>query len=151
MQPLVRIAPLALALAAVALLPACSEQKPAPVAPPPTNVSGKKPVPALSQDAMKQLESAFAEARKLVEEASKHRLAGEAKARAGEPSDAYPEYQEAVPLYREAAQTVEEWITPDFDKVTQEQIDAYLKPYVQEVARWQKERERMGKVPPKER
>lgn len=135
-------------LAAVACGPG---KKPAPAAQPAPSTQPAKPgVPALTAAQMSSIKKVFDEARVWAEEARKHRLAGEEAMRADGPQAAIPHFQEAKPLYFRASQHVEEWIEPDFGKITVEQRDAYLGPELHELSKWQHEMASMGKVPPKD-
>lgn len=109
-------------------------------------------VPDLTPDQRAAIEKVFAEARVWVEQARAARLAGEEAMRAGDMDmqAAIPHFQEAIPLYRKSSQHVEDWIEPDFGKITEAQRDAFLRSYLSELNKWQKEMASMGKVPPKE-
>jgi hypothetical protein len=126
---------------------------PAPVQEEPLAAPEAPGVPALTTAQIDAVKKTFEEARVWIEEARRHREAGEAAMRSGDGVDmqaAIPHFQEAIPLYRKASQHVEEWIEPDFGKVTEEQRDAFLRPELHELSKWQKEMASMGKVPPKE-
>lgn len=136
--------------AAVTATTACdSGSKPAPVPEQPA-APAQPGVPALTADQMASVRKVFDEARVWAEQAKQHRLAGEEAMRSGGMAAAIPHFQEAIPLYRRSSQHVEEWIEPDFGRITEEQRDAYLRPFLNELHTWQKEMASMGKVPPKE-
>ena len=108
-------------------------------------------VQPLTADQLASLDKVFAEARVWIEQARAARVAGEEAMRAGDMDmqAAIPHFQEAIPLYRKSSQHVEEWIEPDFGKITEAQRDAFLRSYLSELNKWQKEMASMGKVPPK--
>ena len=142
---------LAAALVAASALPvACGKKAPAPVAAPTTQPGGttRPSVPALTAVQKTAIDAAFAEAATIVAQARKHREAAERIERESSVQDAYAEYREAKHLYVDAMQIVEEWLQEDYGKLTRAQIDAFMRPYQNDVAEWQKEMGRIPKVPP---
>lgn len=140
-----KILTVALALAVVTVA-GCSEPAAQPVAPPPSPAPTGKVVKPIPDATMKRIKSMFDEAGKLAQQAETLQKQGVELARTGGPEAANDVYLKARRLYREAAAMTEEVVEPDLGMVDKDQIEAFLRPYVNERAGWMKKSAEMGKL-----
>ncbi len=138
-------------VAAVFVSAACgNSKKPKPPAPDVPTQPAAPGVPALTAAQNAQIKAAFAEANSLAKAAHEHLLAAQKIEGESSIQDAYEDYREAKHGYRDAMQIVEVWLQEDFGNLTRPQIDAFMKPYENDVVHWQKSLRLIPKVPPKD-